>query len=519
MENGNKRKIMEEEGGDDDIFPESGKDYKRLGDCFLSNYSNDWLGFSARVPDPSGTQEEPKTQITFDPSSKTLKGEVIDGNGQRRDFQVGVEIRSEDVQSAGFHSLSSSASTPSLTSSLPSAFSSVPFVQFARLRNKSLPNVSERIIAMAPSYHDSGLPQASEADKHKYYMPNNLAYAGGVFEKLHQMPFVQKSLPKKRRHDPNEGFVMSELLFGGESPVIKEERVATVQGLSETGTLRLGAAVIQKCFPSAKVLIPSPTSGKYKSIFNDAGVELSEYKYYDPKTGGLDFEGMISGIKEAREGSFIFLHGCAHYPTGIDPTPQQWKIIADVIQENNHIPYFHIAYQGLANGSLAGDAAAVRMFVAPGRGMEVFASQSYMIPGRYARAGASIGAFNVVCSLPDDAASINHAYTFAHHGFLVDEGEDPAEKNCLMGIELLASLSAKDGSGKKDWSIVVKQKGMFFFTGFNKAQCDNMKSKWDINFPEDGIINLEALPLTKMHMDYVANAIIDSYHNVGINAD
>ena len=52
-------------------------------------------------------------------------------------------------------------------------------------------------------------------------------------------------------------------------------------------------------------------------------------------------------LQAAPEGSFILLHGCAHNPTGIDPTPEQWGIIADVIQKKNHIPFFDIAYQVL----------------------------------------------------------------------------------------------------------------------------------------------------------------------------
>lgn len=43
----------------------------------------------------------------------------------------------------------------------------------------------------------------------------------------------------------------------------------------------------------------------------------------------------------------MLLHGCAHNPTGIDPTPEQWEKIADVIQEKNHIPFFDVAYQVL----------------------------------------------------------------------------------------------------------------------------------------------------------------------------
>lgn len=38
-------------------------------------------------------------------------------------------------------------------------------------------------------------------------------------------------------------------------------------------------------------------TGNHKNIFNDARVPWSEYRYYDPRTVGLDFEGMIADIK------------------------------------------------------------------------------------------------------------------------------------------------------------------------------------------------------------------------------
>lgn len=55
----------------------------------------------------------------------------------------------------------------------------------------------------------------------------------------------------------------------------------------------------------------------------------------------------LFSLQAAPEGSFVLLHGCAHNPTGIDPTPEQWEKIADVIQEKNHIPFFDVAYQVL----------------------------------------------------------------------------------------------------------------------------------------------------------------------------
>ena len=97
------------------------------------------------------------------------------------------------------------------------------------------------------------------------------------------------------------------------------------------GLLRVGAAFIAKFMPGAKVFLPSPTWGNHKNIFADAGVEWDEYAYYDAETIGLDLEGMLEAISSAPEGSVFVLHGCAHNPTGVDPTMEEWEKIADAM--------------------------------------------------------------------------------------------------------------------------------------------------------------------------------------------
>ncbi|KAI9192134.1 hypothetical protein LWI28_018708 [Acer negundo] len=229
--------------------------------------------------------------------------------------------------------------------------------------------------------------------------------------------------------------------------------------------------------------------------------------------------------QDAPEGSFILLHGCAHNPTGIDPTPEQWEKIAVVIQEKNHIPFFDVAYQGFASGSLDTDAASVRLFAA--RGMELFVAQSYSKNlGLYAE---RIGAMNVVCSSADAAVRNSQPLCFANqtsilpkvksqlksiarlmysnppiHGakIVANVVGDPnlfnewkAELEMMAGRiknvrqKLFDSLSAKDKSGK-DWSFILKQIGMFSFTGLNKAQSENMTNKWHVYLTKDGRIIL-----------------------------
>ncbi|KAH9296943.1 hypothetical protein KI387_028625, partial [Taxus chinensis] len=283
--------------------------------------------------------------------------------------------------------------------------------------------------------------------------------------------------------------VTAEFLLGADNAAIKEGRVATVQSISGSGALRLATDFIQRHFPGEKVLISSPTWGNHESIFDDSGVPWSEYRYYDPITGGLDFKGMLADIKAAPNGSFILLHGCAHNPTGIDPTLEQWEKIADVIQEKKQIAFFDVAYQGFGSGNPDEDAASVRLFV--DRGMEIFVAQSYSKNmGLYAE---RIGAINGVCSSSDTANRVKSQLKrlarpmYSNppvHGarIVVNVVGNPAmfdewksEMALMVGRikgvrqRLYDYLSAKDKSGK-DWSFVLKQIGMFSFTGLNKTQ-------------------------------------------------
>ena len=36
----------------------------------------------------------------------------------------------------------------------------------------------------------------------------------------------------------------------------------------------------------------------------------------------------------------VLLHACAHNPTGVDPTPEQWKQISQVMKDKQLYPFF-----------------------------------------------------------------------------------------------------------------------------------------------------------------------------------
>lgn len=61
---------------------------------------------------------------------------------------------------------------------------------------------------------------------------------------------------------------------------------------------------------------------------------------------------MIEDLKAAPDGAVILLHACAHNPTGVDPTEEQWEGIRNVIRSKQQLPFFDCAYQVNYNSTL-----------------------------------------------------------------------------------------------------------------------------------------------------------------------
>jgi aspartate/tyrosine/aromatic aminotransferase len=62
-------------------------------------------------------------------------------------------------------------------------------------------------------------------------------------------------------------------------------------------------------------------------------------------TKSLDITGMLEDLSNAPPNSLIILHACAHNPTGVDPTREQWQQIADVMRERKLFPLFDVTNQ------------------------------------------------------------------------------------------------------------------------------------------------------------------------------
>lgn len=303
----------------------------------------------------------------------------------------------------------------------------------------------------------------------------------------------------------------AKLIFGADSPAIKENRVTTVQCLSGTGSLRVGAEFLARHYHEHTIYIPQPTWGNHPKIFTLAGLSVKYYRYYDPATRGLDFQGLLDDLTAAPSGAIVLLHACAHNPTGVDPTIDQWEKIRKLMRSKGLLPFFDSAYQGFASGNLDADAQSVRMFVADGG--ECLAAQSYAKNmGLY---GERVGALSIVCKNSNVASKVESQLKIVIrpmysnppiHGasivatILKDrqmydewtvELKAMADRIISMRQQLYDAMQAQGTPG--DWSHIIKQIGMFTFTGLNVEQVSFMTREYHIYMTSDGRISMAGL--------------------------
>uniref|UniRef100_A0A8C7VCV5 Aspartate aminotransferase n=1 Tax=Oncorhynchus mykiss TaxID=8022 RepID=A0A8C7VCV5_ONCMY len=316
----------------------------------------------------------------------------------------------------------------------------------------------------------------------------------------------------------------AKLALGDDNEVIKSGRNITVQTISGTGSLRIGANFLSRFHTEARdVYLPKPSWGNHTPIFRDAGMQLKAYTYYDPKTCGFDFQGALNDISKIPEKSVIMLHACAHNPTGVDPRPEQWKEIADLVKKRNLLVFFDMAYQGFASGDIDRDAWAVRYFIEQGH--NIVLSQSFAKNmGLY---GERVGGFTVVCKDAEEAKRVESqlkilirpiysnppmngariAATILNTPDLYKEwlGEVHGMANRIITMrELLVANLKKEGS-TRNWKHVIDQIGMFCFTGLKPEQVERLTKEFSVYMTKDGRISMAGV--TSGNVGYLAQGI------------
>lgn len=323
--------------------------------------------------------------------------------------------------------------------------------------------------------------------------------------------------------DAEYGRQVQKLLFGAEHDIITNQRACTAQTPGGTGALRVAADFMARELGIERIWISKPTWANHGSIFASAKISTHEYRYYDPATQGLDFAGMLQDLEYVKSTDAVLLHGCCHNPTGIDPTPEQWKKLADLAQRKGFVVLFDFAYQGFAKG-IEEDAEGLRIFTEQLPELLIASSFSKNF-GLY---NERVGAFTLVSSekaVSDDAFSqvktiirANYSNPPAHGGKVVAAilSDDKLRAHWIQEvadmrahIKMLRELLVKtlyDLGAKKDFSFIEKQNGMFSFSGLTPAQVQRLREEHGIYIVGSGRINVAGL--SSRNMEAVCKAIV-----------
>ncbi|KAJ7631033.1 pyridoxal phosphate-dependent transferase [Roridomyces roridus] len=382
-----------------------------------------------------------------------------------------------------------------------------------------------------------GVTEAFKADKD----PRKINLGVGAYRDGQGKPYVLTSVQKAealvdgskpdKEYLPITGHAeftknAIKLAYGADSAPLKAGSIAATQSISGTGALRIGAAFLARHYPHAKVVyLPDPTWGNHIPIFRDSGFEVRKYAYYNPATIGLNFEGLKADLlTNAPEHSVVLLHACAHNPTGVDPTPEQWKEISDICKQRKLFPFFDMAYQGFASGSTSRDAFAVRHFVSEGHQIALCQSFAKNM-GLY---GERVGAFSLVTADPEEKARVDSqlkiiirpmysnppahgariANTILSSPELYAEWETEVEgmaKRIIDMREKLYNVLTNDLKTPGEWGHIKSQIGMFSFTGLKKEQTVALAQKAHVYMTADGRISMAGL--NSNNINYFAEAV------------
>lgn len=301
------------------------------------------------------------------------------------------------------------------------------------------------------------------------------------------------------------------LMFGEEATVLKEGRVYSMQGISGTGSCRLGFDFLAAHLKGRRCYYPEVTWPNHPTMLQSSGVPLGTYRYLDSSGCALDFEGLMEDLRSFAEGSVILLHLCAHNPTGVDPTPVQWTQILAVLKERHLLPFFDNAYQGFVSGCPHEDSAPARAFAETGLEMIVACSFAKNF-GLY---GERIGALHVVTSTTSDIPKVASQLRVLsralwstcplHGGRIVGRILSSPELKCLWEKECMAMAQRLNDvrvklhealvrlNVKGTWDHVIKQRGMFSYTGISADVVRCLKEQDHIYMLSNGRISLAGL--------------------------
>lgn len=368
------------------------------------------------------------------------------------------------------------------------------------------------IFGLNDAFHQNTHPQKINLTIGLYYDD------AGRIPVLSSVSAVERRLvddPSPRVYLPMEGLAayrsaVQKVVFGADSQVVAQGKVATIQTLGGTGALKVGADFLKAAYPDSEVWISDPAWDNHHAIFGGSGFQTRSYPYYDPATKGLALDAMMNCLRGLPSRTIVLLHPCCHNPTGVDLSQEQWGEVIAVIQERGLIPFLDIAYQGMADG-MEEDAYAVRAMAQAG--LTVLVANSFS--KNLSVYGERCGGLSVVCGSQAEAelvlgqlkAVVRRIYSSApwHGGHVVagvlndaalhsqwlEEVSAMRVRMAQMRTLVHEQLAAKLPGYDADYFIL--QRGMFTYSGLSREQLQALRERHGVYIIDSGRIAVPGL--------------------------
>ena len=306
------------------------------------------------------------------------------------------------------------------------------------------------------------------------------------------------------------------LLFGADHAVLAQKRVATIQTLGGSGALKVGADFLKKYFPDSGVWVSDPTWENHVAIFEGAGFKVATYPWFDSETNGVRVDALLEKLNTLPARSIVLLHPCCHNPTGADLTHAQWDAVIEVLKTRDLIPFLDIAYQGFGAG-MEEDAYAIR--AAASAGLPVLVSNSFS--KIFSLYGERVGGLSVVCEDAEAAgrvlgqlkATVRRIYSsppnFGAQVVATVLGDETLKASWLAEVEAMRKriLSMrqelvnvlKEAVPGHNFDYLLKQRGMFSYTGLSAAQVDRLREEFGVYLIASGRMCVAGLNASNVH--------------------
>ena len=319
--------------------------------------------------------------------------------------------------------------------------------------------------------------------------------------------------------DPAFNAAMQALTFGDAGD---KDRIATIQAPGGSGSLRVAASLLLRANPDVKVWVSDPTWANHIPLLGGAGITLEKYPYYDTEKHVVRIDAMLDGLRKADEGDVVLLHACCHNPSGLDPTEDEWRAIADVIEERRLLPFVDMAYQGFAK-SLADDAFIVRHLADRVPEMLVSTSCSKNFGLYRDRVGALSllaadkaskdvvysqinNVVRTIYSVPPDHGAVVVATILNDPDLKAAWRVELAEmRSRLREMRVLLNDALIEKAPGHDFSHLVRARGMFCFLGITEDQVNRLKSEYGVYMVGSSRINTAGI--TAKNVNQLADAI------------